>query len=108
MLSGVPPAASRNRRKLRNIASACSSGLGDITPVLASLPEIAEEKSMLPTTVPLGIGAPCSMPLMWMLFRFAIGILLVRFGFANVSYHARNETATGACRPGLFRSRAIL
>jgi hypothetical protein len=26
------------------------------------LPEIAEEKTMLPMTAPFGIGAPCSMP----------------------------------------------
>ena len=37
-------------------------GIVDSTPVLASLPDIAEEKTMLPITTPLGIGAPCSMP----------------------------------------------
>ena len=30
---------------------------------LKALPPIAEEKTMLPITTPLGIGAPCSMPL---------------------------------------------
>src|SRR5690348_5284778 len=75
MFSGAPPAVSMNSRRLRNIASACSSGLGDNTPVLASLPEIAEEKIMLPMTTPLGIGAPCSMPLIWIVLRFAIARL---------------------------------
>src|SRR5262249_17804833 len=60
------------RRKLRNIASACSSGSGESTPVLASLPEIAEEKTILPMTVPFGIGAPWSIHFTLILFLFSI------------------------------------
>src|SRR5262244_889375 len=78
------------RRRLRNIASACSSGSGDSTPVLASLPEIAEEKTILPITVPFGIGAPFSIPLTGILFLFAISSLPRFFrarGLLN-QYHA--------------------
>src|SRR4030095_6233956 len=57
--------------KLRNIASACSSGSRESTPVLASLPEIAEEKTILPMTVPLGIGAHWSHASLYMLFLSA-------------------------------------
>src|SRR5438128_10805218 len=93
MLSDVPPAASMKSLRLRNIASACSSGSDENRPVLASLPEIAEEKTMLPMTTPMGIGAPCSMPCMRRLFRFAMCLLLTSDYLINFN-HSHHDPRT--------------